>query len=184
MDKDRRHDHRQQPPRTPPLMRLIPGTKRWNQNTGARTWRPAGVFFVVICSACGLTGCVTQKVLIYGHFLVLPDRIELSTSPLPRECSTTELRQQEPRRRRMTRVPEAGGTCHKVRRGARIPLATPFGAANARNRARWIESMAPMSAMALRAGPANSLRARSNFPIPTGPRARRLRAAHWNRSAI
>ena len=27
-------------------------------------------------------------------FLVLPDRIELSTSPLPRECSTTELRQQ------------------------------------------------------------------------------------------
>jgi hypothetical protein len=25
--------------------------------------------------------------------LVLPERIELSTSPLPRECSTTELRQ-------------------------------------------------------------------------------------------
>jgi hypothetical protein len=25
---------------------------------------------------------------------VLPERIELSTSPLPRECSTTELRQQ------------------------------------------------------------------------------------------
>src|SRR4029453_11000798 len=25
--------------------------------------------------------------------VVLPDRIELSTSPLPRECSTTELRQ-------------------------------------------------------------------------------------------
>jgi hypothetical protein len=24
---------------------------------------------------------------------VLPERIELSTSPLPRECSTTELRQ-------------------------------------------------------------------------------------------
>ena len=30
-----------------------------------------------------------------GFFLVLPDRIELSTSPLPRECSTTELRQQD-----------------------------------------------------------------------------------------
>jgi hypothetical protein len=28
--------------------------------------------------------------------MVLPDRIELSTSPLPRECSTTELRQQTP----------------------------------------------------------------------------------------
>lgn len=27
-------------------------------------------------------------------WMVLPDRIELSTSPLPRECSTTELRQQ------------------------------------------------------------------------------------------
>jgi hypothetical protein len=26
-------------------------------------------------------------------WLVLPERIELSTSPLPRECSTTELRQ-------------------------------------------------------------------------------------------
>jgi hypothetical protein len=28
--------------------------------------------------------------------LVLPDRIELSTSPLPMECSTTELRQRTP----------------------------------------------------------------------------------------
>ena len=27
---------------------------------------------------------------------MLPDRIELSTSPLPRECSTTELVQQAP----------------------------------------------------------------------------------------
>lgn len=28
-----------------------------------------------------------------GEMLVLLDRIELSTSPLPRECSTTELQQ-------------------------------------------------------------------------------------------
>src|SRR5947207_8086152 len=28
-----------------------------------------------------------------AEMLVLPERIELSTSPLPRECSTTELRQ-------------------------------------------------------------------------------------------
>jgi hypothetical protein len=41
--------------------------------------------------------------------MVLPDRIELSTSPLPRECSTTELRQQalrpyhRPRRHTSTR---------------------------------------------------------------------------------
>ena len=27
--------------------------------------------------------------------MVLPERIELSTSPLPRECSTTELRQRQ-----------------------------------------------------------------------------------------
>lgn len=27
---------------------------------------------------------------------MLPDRIELSTSPLPMECSTTELRQRTP----------------------------------------------------------------------------------------
>ena len=31
---------------------------------------------------------------------MLPDRIELSTSPLPRECSTTELRQQRDSRNR------------------------------------------------------------------------------------
>ncbi len=31
--------------------------------------------------------------------VVLPERIELSTSPLPRECSTTELRQPWPDRR-------------------------------------------------------------------------------------
>src|SRR5579864_8080894 len=30
--------------------------------------------------------------------MVLPDRIELSTSPLPMECSTTELRQRAARR--------------------------------------------------------------------------------------
>jgi hypothetical protein len=31
-----------------------------------------------------------------GQGMVLPDRIELSTSPLPMECSTTELRQHAP----------------------------------------------------------------------------------------
>jgi hypothetical protein len=30
------------------------------------------------------------------EILVLPVRIELTTSPLPRECSTTELRQRSP----------------------------------------------------------------------------------------
>ena len=37
-----------------------------------------------------LPGC---KSLMIRSDLVLPDRIELSTSPLPRGCSTTELRQ-------------------------------------------------------------------------------------------
>jgi hypothetical protein len=50
--------------------------------------------------------------------MVLPDRIELSTSPLPRECSTTELRQRADlamgprgrytRRRRLTRRAASG----------------------------------------------------------------------------
>ncbi len=35
-----------------------------------------------------------QRSCLGKNALVLPDRIELSTSPLPRECSTTELRQQ------------------------------------------------------------------------------------------
>src|SRR5882757_11045180 len=51
--------------------------------------------------------------------MVLPDRIELSTSPLPMECSTTELRQHAryvrigPKRPR-----QAAGSCHKDPSGA------------------------------------------------------------------
>src|SRR5690606_37624728 len=41
--------------------------------------------------------------------LVLRERIELSTSPLPRECSTTELPQ---------RLQDAADFCHKDRRSA------------------------------------------------------------------
>src|SRR5689334_22428675 len=37
---------------------------------------------------------VGERGSVHWKRLVLPDRIELSTSPLPRECSTTELRQQ------------------------------------------------------------------------------------------
>jgi hypothetical protein len=36
---------------------------------------------------------VASKAVILLEKMVLPDRIELSTSPLPMECSTTELRQ-------------------------------------------------------------------------------------------
>jgi hypothetical protein len=42
--------------------------------------------------------------------LVLPEWIEHSTSPLPRGCSTTELRQRKARARGGRR--ERGGNCH------------------------------------------------------------------------
>jgi hypothetical protein len=38
-------------------------------------------------------GLIVRSGCYRGEKLVLPDRIELSTSPLPMECSTTELRQ-------------------------------------------------------------------------------------------
>src|SRR5882757_11474001 len=41
--------------------------------------------------------------------MVLPDRIELSTSPLPMECSTTELRQHARKSRNRPKRPPAGG---------------------------------------------------------------------------
>jgi hypothetical protein len=50
--------------------------------------------------------------------LVLPDRIELSTSPLPMECSTTELRQRAGIGNRPLGPPQAGGSCHKDPSGA------------------------------------------------------------------
>jgi hypothetical protein len=40
--------------------------------------------------------------LSHRMVVMLPERIELSTSPLPRECSTTELRQRRLRRREYT----------------------------------------------------------------------------------
>jgi hypothetical protein len=65
-----------------------------------------------------------------AKMLVLPDRIELSTSPLPRECSTTELRQHaglastrlastrlarnQPARFGQMAATKRGGSCHKV----------------------------------------------------------------------
>jgi hypothetical protein len=43
----------------------------------------------------GLKPCPTQKPVgfLAAENLELTERLELSTSPLPRECSTTELRQ-------------------------------------------------------------------------------------------
>src|SRR6185437_7574651 len=50
--------------------------------------------------------------------MVLPDRIELSTSPLPMECSTTELRQ----RARITGIGQIGPTRRPIL-ATRPPLA-------------------------------------------------------------
>ena len=46
---------------------------------------------------------------------MLPDRIELSTSPLPMECSTTELRQRARIRESAKKAPhKAADPCHKA----------------------------------------------------------------------
>src|SRR6187397_2196000 len=65
-------------------------------------------------------GTASQKTIGVGRFcLVLPHRIELWTSPLPRGCSTTELRQHALRiLNRPQRRLRAGGSCHKASRGA------------------------------------------------------------------
>ena len=47
---------------------------------------------------------MTQILMEQRRDVVLPDRIELSTSPLPRECSTTELRQPALVARRLTAI--------------------------------------------------------------------------------
>src|SRR3954471_4687053 len=54
------------------------------------------------------------------RWMVLPDRIELSTSPLPMECSTTELRQHTRYLKESAlKAPyQAGGSCHKDPSGA------------------------------------------------------------------
>jgi hypothetical protein len=52
--------------------------------------------------------------------MVLPVRIELTTSPLPRGCSTTELRQRPPRRAHTGTATRARGNCHRGWDGARI----------------------------------------------------------------
>jgi hypothetical protein len=69
-----------------------------------------------------------QKPLFIGLFVVLPVRIELTTSPLPRGCSTTELRQ-----RRAVEISksgcghERGDPCHKGQNGASAaPRWAPF----------------------------------------------------------
>ena len=70
-----------------------------------------------------------QEIDFEGFLMVLPERFELSTSPLPRECSTPELRQRSSMRR--TSATETAGAqalpaqffrlrpCHENRSGPR-----------------------------------------------------------------
>jgi hypothetical protein len=61
--------------------------------------------------------------------MVLPDRIELSTSPLPMECSTTELRQRAPDQENRPKRPLQGGPILATRPGdaqARGPVRNAF----------------------------------------------------------
>lgn len=51
--------------------------------------------------------------------MVLPDRIELSTSPLPMECSTTELRQRAPDHENRPKGPYKAGRSLPQGPGAR-----------------------------------------------------------------
>jgi hypothetical protein len=53
--------------------------------------------------------------LISFEKMVLPERLELSTSPLPRECSTTELRQRAlPVAHRLSGIPKRSGGAGRV----------------------------------------------------------------------
>jgi hypothetical protein len=64
--------------------------------------------------------------------LVLPDRIELSTSPLPRECSTTELRQHARRPNRQESAETT--TCGRPVLATSPPLAQAGRSPNPRDR--------------------------------------------------
>ncbi len=64
----------------------------------------SGIFAEKACSRCGGAGTILVVVDpdndtrgVCARDVVLPVRIELTTSPLPRECSTTELRQRSVR---------------------------------------------------------------------------------------
>ena len=81
------------------------------------TWR--GYAGILLWPARQIPENQPRKLNSFRKLMVLPDRIELSTSPLPMECSTTELRQHARYRgNRPKRPPQAGGSCHKDPSGA------------------------------------------------------------------
>jgi hypothetical protein len=68
------------------------------EQRGIQRVRNVSNYSRVLASFCTIErspsrGVASHKPNMQGAFLVLPVRIELTTSPLPRGCSTTELRQ-------------------------------------------------------------------------------------------
>ena len=84
--------------------------------------------------------------------LVLPDRIELSTSPLPMECSTTELRQRTPdekkprtyRVRESAKKPLKGARSFAIRPWAAQAWSGPVSAEQIRRRLSWPACISPV----------------------------------------
>src|ERR1700730_18405395 len=92
--------------------------------------------------------------------MVLPDRIELSTSPLPMECSTTELRQHAGIRESAQKGPtKAADPCHKAPSCASARAAP--GVIKMRQNQRGTPAYASIGSVAGRSG--------SRFPRPAPP---------------
>ena len=102
--------------------------------------------------------------------MVLPDRIELSTSPLPMECSTTELRQHVLVKNRAPEGPtKRADICHKP-----PSCASLLGRSKRENRAD-IGAKMRISARNYRL----SADSRSAPPPPTGQVATRPDSVHF-----
>lgn len=91
----------------------------------------------VRASDVGSKGLARVKALNFSGKMVLPGRIELTTSPLPRECSTTELRQHRPGGESASGAPARRGRSlpQGIRRRKRI--APDAGEKPARRFANW-----------------------------------------------
>jgi hypothetical protein len=98
---------------------------------------------------------------------VLPDRIELSTSPLPMECSTTELRQHA----RIRRIGPKG-LYRRAVLATRTPLAQARGRVRRAQETRKNHPVAP--ACCFNRGNSGPIR----FPVPRAPCRGRLQRAN------
>ena len=101
--------------------------------------------------------------------MVLPDRIELSTSPLPMECSTTELRQHARDRERIgPKGPSTGGPVLATR----PPLAQARG--NPEKAPKWGGSAGASAACGFRWASSGRIRFRVSDACAVSALARRI----------